>query len=100
MITKTEKLEKIYHVHNAEKVKESDWDYFIMVGTKTWNNYFTEIKKPKGIDMDETKNARLIEFDTEESMFKYWNEKESKPSVNLIDWSLEFDKPCILEIIG
>lgn len=100
MITKTENFEKIYHVHNAEKVADSDWDNFIMVSTKNWNNYFTEINKTKGLDMEEIKNVRFVEFDTKESMFEYWDKKESKPVVNLIDWSLEFDKPCVLESIS
>ena len=100
MITKIENLEKIYHVHNAEKVADSDWDNFIMVSTKNWNNYFTEINKTKGLEMEEIKNVRFVEFDTEESMFEYWDKKESEPVVNLIDWSLEFDKPCVLESIS
>ena len=40
MITKIENLEKIYHVHNNQKVADSDWDNFIMVSTKSKNNYF------------------------------------------------------------
>lgn len=99
MITKTENFEKIYHVHNAKKVKKSDWDNFIMVSATTWNNYFIKIDKPKGLNMDEYKNVRFLEFDTEESMFEYWDKKESQPIVNLIDWSLEFEKPCILELV-
>jgi len=98
MITKTETFEKIYHVHNAEKVKDSDWNNFIMVSTKNWNNYFAKINKPKGLDIDEYKNARFVEFDTKESMFEYWNKKESQPVVDLIDWSIEFGNPCILEL--
>ena len=97
MITKTEIFESVYHVHNAEKVKDSDWDNFIMVSTGNWNNYFTKINKPKGLDIDEYKNVRFIEFDTKESMLEYWNEKESQPVVKLIDCSIEFDNPCILE---
>ena len=49
--------------------------------------------------MEEIKNVQFIEFDTQESMFKYWNEKESQLVVNLIDWSLEHEKPCILELV-
>ena len=48
--------------------------------------------------MDEYKNVRFVEFDTKESMFEYWNKKESQPVVDLIDWSIEFGNPCILEL--
>lgn len=100
MITKTKSFEKIYHIHNAEEVANSDWDNFIMVSDKTWNNYFAKIDKPHGLDIDEYKNVLFIEFDTEESMFEYWNKKESQSVINLIDWSLGFERPCVLESIS
>ena len=98
MITKTEIIKKVYFVEN-NKVIDSNWDNLLMVGTKNWNHYFTKIKKTKSSGIEEIKNVRFIEFDTKESMFKYWDEKEACLIVNLIDWSVERDCFSLLEIV-
>ncbi|MBU4479932.1 hypothetical protein KKG48_00610 [Patescibacteria group bacterium] len=72
----------------------------IMVSTENWNSYFIKMNNPKMSDADEIKNVQFLEFNTEEEMFNYWNEKEKQPVINLIDWSLDFGKPCILESIS
>lgn len=100
MITKREIFKKIYCAECASDVLDSDWDNMIMVSTKNWNSYFLKMNNPKMSDADEIKNVQFLEFNTEKEMFKYWKKREKQSVINLIDWSLEFEKPCILESIA
>lgn len=99
MITKTEIFEKIYFVDNNRTI-EANRDNLIMVSTKNWNHYFTKIKKTKSFGTEEIKNVRYVEFDSEDSLFEYWDKKEALPIVNLIDWSVECNYFSLLELVG
>lgn len=94
---KIEKLKKIYFVENPEKILGKKGENFLMCSTKNWNYYFEDLSektKKKKDFFEELKNLNLIEFDSENEMFDYLDKKD--PHL-IVDWSLEHNKPLVLE---
>lgn len=93
MHIKKEKIKKIYCIDNGNSMHKKDFDNLLMVGTKTWNLYFTSnvAKKEKVVSVD--KDVTFVEFDKKKELFDYLKTIKRK---DLIDFSLEHDKPCAL----
>jgi len=86
---------KIFFVDSPEKMTSDGMDDLLMVSTKNWNHYFSKIssKVKSKLNIEKMEDVNLLKFDTGENMRKYMKGREK----NLIDFSLEFDEPCLLE---
>lgn len=96
---KKKKIKKVYFVENPEKILEEEGEDLLMCSTKNWNYYFEKLSenaKKKINFFEELNNLDLIEFDLECDMFNYLNKKDPRL---ILDWSLEHNKPLVLEFI-
>ncbi len=74
---------------DADKVSDDEFDSLIMCGTPNWDFYFS---KPVKNYEERIKNVLLIEFEKEDEMFDFID----KNKFDIIDYSLEHEKPCVL----
>ena len=91
-IKNTQTYDHIYWVQNPEKLSDRDMEKLVMVDSKNYNFFLSEIDG-MGVDADEMKNISLVEFDEEKDMYQYL---ESMDRRFLIGFSREHDVPCLL----
>ena len=98
MAIKSQHFDKVYFVGNPEILSDRQMDELLMVSTKNWNYYLCDLGKKinKKLDYKEIKNVELAEFDSERKMFNFLKKLDDKL---LIDFSIEYKKPCILKLI-
>ncbi len=94
-MVKKQTYKKLFWVENDVVLKMTD-ENLVMCGTKNWDYYFSKIGNIKKSDYEEMKNVELIEFNSKEEMFNFW---EKLSDFQKIDWSLEHRKPMVLKSI-
>lgn len=94
MITKKEFYKEIYFIDSPERLTDKQWDNLLMSGKKNWDKYFIPFKTKR--EHEVIKNVELVEFDSENDMFKYI--KKLSP-FSFLNFSLEHEKPCVLKLV-
>ncbi len=92
MITKKEFYEEVYFIDSPEKLTNKQWDNLLISGKINWDKYFIPFNTKR--EHEVIKNIELIEFDSEENMFKYI---KNLSSLSLLNFSLDHKKPCVLK---
>ena len=94
MKIKKEFYKDIYFIDSPERLTHKQWDNLLMSGRSNWDKYFIPFKTKR--EHEVIKNVELVEFDSEERMFKYID--KLKPN-SLLNFSLDHEKPCLLELV-
>lgn len=92
MKIKKEFFEEVYFIDSPEHLTDKQWNNLLMSGKINWDKYFTPFKTKREYEV--IKNVELVEFDSENEMFKYI--KKINP-FSLLNFSLEHEKPCVLK---
>lgn len=93
MNIKSEFYKEIYFIDSPEHLTDKQWDNLLMSGRKNWDKYFLPFKTKR--EHKVIKNVELVEFDSEDSMFEYI---KNLNSISLLNFSLEYEKPCLLRV--
>lgn len=93
MITKKEFYKEIYFIDSPERLTDKQWDNLLMSGKKNWDKYFLPFKTKREHEI--IKNVELVEFDSENDMFKYI--KKLSP-FSFLNFSLDHKNPCVLKL--
>jgi CRISPR/Cas system-associated endonuclease/helicase Cas3 len=94
MKTKKEFYKEIYFIDEPEFLTDKQWDNLLMSGKKNWDKYFIPFKTKREYEV--IKNVELVEFNLESEMFEYI---EKLNPISLLNFSLEHEKPCLLELV-
>ena len=94
MKIKKEFYEEIYFIDSPEYLTDRQWGSLLMSGKKNWDHYFLPFKTKR--EHEVIKNVELIEFDSENDMFKYI--KKLSP-FSFLNFSLEHEKPYVLKLV-
>jgi hypothetical protein len=94
MKTKNEIFKEVYFIDNPEHLTKKQWDNLLIVGKKNYDHYFLPFKTNR--EYEKIKNVELVEFETENELFKYL--KKLSPKL-LLNFSLDFNKPCVLKLV-
>ena len=92
-ITKTF-YEEVFFVDDAAKLNDNQFDNLIMVGKKNLDCFFTPFKTKR--EHEVIKNVELLEFDTEDELFEYYNKLDDTLFLN---YCFDFEKPCLLKFV-
>lgn len=93
MITKKEFYKEIYFVDSPERLTDKQWGNLLMSGKKNWDKYFLPFKTKR--EHEVIRNVELVEFDSENDMFKYI--KKISP-FSFLNFSLDHKTPCVLKL--
>lgn len=91
---KKEFYKEVYFIADPEFLTNKQWDNLLMSGSKNWDKYFVPFKTKR--EHEVINNVELLEFNSENEMFEYT--KKLNPAA-LLNFSLEHEKPCILELV-
>jgi len=96
MRTKNKFYPAVYYVDDAEKISDKQWSYLLMCGNKNWNHYFYKLEESVNVEVEKINNVELVEFDSEERMFKFFKTLDDKLFLN---FSTQHEKSCVLKFL-
>lgn len=91
-MTKKVFFEEVYLFDDPENLSDNQWDNLLIFGRMNMDPYFLPFKTRHPHEV--LRKVELLEFDKEKEMFKNIKKTESN---QLINYSLDHEKPCLLK---